>query len=110
MVAKASRFAVVFLIAAAMVLSCSKNVPTRTVSKTDPDVKPAQIEAGSSNIGLIEHRGRFYCIEDLMDPAYRVDSNDPFVRQFAPDTNVAIPWAGLSREEKNARPSSWAGD
>jgi hypothetical protein len=40
------------------------------------------------------HRGRFYDVADLMDPAFRAESDDPFVRSFNPDQAIADVWAG----------------
>lgn len=119
MSAKLNRFAVVALAILAMALSCSKGPSPKTVATTNADNKSTQFAADSNSIGLIEHRGRFYRLEDLMNPAYRAESNDPFVRQFAPDTNVAISWAGMNPAEKerldassshkSLRPLPWAG-
>ena len=95
MSAKLNRFAVVALAIVTIAFACSKPISRKPVATTNADTNSTQIAADSHSIGLIEHRGRFYRLEDLMNPAYRAESNDPFVRQFAPDTNVAIPWAGL---------------
>lgn len=61
---------------------------------------PQQVEKGPEpaprSIGLVEHRGRIYRMENLMDPAYRAKSGDPFVRGFAEENNIAIEWAGLN--------------
>lgn len=53
-------------------------------------------------LGLIEHRGKFYRLEDLMDPAYRAASSEKFVREFGA-TNVANLWAGTNPEDNLRR-------
>ena len=40
-------------------------------------------------LGFVEHQGRRYELRDLMDPAYRAASDDPFVRGFTPETALA---------------------
>ena len=41
------------------------------------------------SLGYLEHRGRRYEVRDLMDPRYRADNDDPFIRNFAPRTILA---------------------
>ena len=102
-----NRFAVVVL-AVVAVCSCQALRPgsASTARKT--------IEA-RPGIGMIEHRGRFYRMEDLMDPTYRAASNDKFVREFG-DPKFAE-WAGRGEEFSNLKakrrmllvPAIWAG-
>ncbi|UCD27874.1 MAG: hypothetical protein JSV03_12320 [Planctomycetota bacterium] len=44
---------------------------------------------GLPSLGYLEHRGRRYEVRDLMDPEYRADSEDDFVRKFNPDAMLA---------------------
>ncbi len=53
---------------------------------------PPTAELTQHSLGYLEHRGRMYALEDLMDPAYRASSDAPFVREF----NVEAIWAGNS--------------
>ncbi|MCB9858682.1 MAG: hypothetical protein H6818_23640 [Phycisphaerales bacterium] len=46
-------------------------------------------------IALVEHRGKFYSVKDLTDPTYVAQSDDPFVKNFAENQNVAVEWAGM---------------
>jgi len=36
------------------------------------------------SVGYVEHRGRPYELRDLMNPQYRAESSDSFVRDFQP--------------------------
>ncbi len=103
MAAKLNRIAVVMLAVVAVACIPSIKQGPKQSAETNTNEMP--------NIGLLEHRGRFYRIEDLMNPAYRAESNDPFVRKFVPDTNVAIPWAGTNNDQhpRKAKPDIWAG-
>jgi len=57
---------------------------------------PPRVPKRNPTIGLIKHRGTYYRIEDLLNPAYRAASVDPFVKSFVPPNQVAgDPWAGL---------------
>lgn len=47
-----------------------------------------------SALGYLEHRGRLYRLEDLLDPRFRAASADPFVREFTARGLHAV-WAGL---------------
>jgi hypothetical protein len=38
------------------------------------------------SLGELEHRGHRYAVRDLTSQAYRDASNDPFVRNFNPET------------------------
>lgn len=53
-------------------------------------------------MGLIEHRGRFYRFEDLMDPVFRATSTDPFVQTFCEPSRLADPRAGLGDERETS--------
>lgn len=55
---------------------------------------PAEIRS----IGCVMHRGKYHDIKDLLNPTYRAESDDPFVKSFAPDHAVAVPWAGSWRK------------
>ena len=79
------------LLAVAAVCSCQS-------LRTRPSTTPTKVSDGQPGIGLIEHRGRFYRMEDLMDPAYRAASSDRFVKNFG-DTHLVQEWAGTSPEE-----------
>lgn len=57
---------------------------------TNPPPAPTR----APSMGLIEHRGQFYRFEDLMDPAFRAASSDPFVQRFGEPGHFATPWAG----------------
>ncbi len=52
---------------------------------------PPTAELTQRSLGYLEHRGQMYALEDLMDPAYRAASSDPFVREFDLDGI----WAGI---------------
>ncbi len=43
----------------------------------------------SQQVVLIERRGKFYRYDDLMNPAYRAQSDDPFIRNFDPNVYFA---------------------
>jgi hypothetical protein len=47
-----------------------------------------------SSLGYLQHRGRVYRLEDLLDPRFRAASDDPFVQQLRLDKLYAS-WAGL---------------
>jgi hypothetical protein len=47
------------------------------------------LQKAPSALGYVEHRGRRYDLRNLMDPAYRAASDDPFVRGFSPETALA---------------------
>jgi len=49
-----------------------------------PTASPIQPESNRSKerLGFLEHRGKRYWISDLMNPAYRAASDDPFIKQF----------------------------
>ncbi len=65
-------------------------VAIAAVFLTNPPPAPTR----APSMGLIEHRGQFYRFEDLMDPAFRAASNDPFVQRFGEPGHFATPWAG----------------
>src|SRR5712671_5250188 len=87
---KLNRIAAV-LLAVVAVCSCQalRPHPGPAMGKTI-DARPG--------IGLIEHRGRFYRMEDLMDPAFRAASNERFVKNFG-DTHIVRDWAGMNPED-----------
>jgi hypothetical protein len=68
-------------------------------------------------VGFLEHRGKRYFLNDLMDPAYRAASDDLFVRQFddavkiadgkARGDSISIPQSVNTRRGKGMIP--WAG-
>lgn len=64
---------------------------------TNPPPAPTR----APSMGLIEHRGQFYRFEDLMDPAFRAASNDPFVQRFGEPGHFATPWAGQGDPREN---------
>jgi len=69
-----------------------------------PRISPVpakSVEVPPLGIGLIAHRGKFYRLEDLMDPAYRAASSDKFVRDFG-DSHIVTGWSGATREERDA--------
>ena len=51
-------------------------------------------EKGRPSLGYLEHRGRIYPLNQLLDPEYRAASDDPFVREFRPQ-RIHANWAGL---------------
>jgi hypothetical protein len=57
----------------------------------------AQLIHDHSNdkLGFLEHRGKRYWVKDLMNPAYRAASDNPFVRQF----DRMEKWAGYYTPE-----------
>ncbi|MEK6644171.1 MAG: hypothetical protein AABZ08_09695 [Planctomycetota bacterium] len=55
-----------------------------------------------NSVGLIEHRGRYFFVEQLMDPKFRQTSGDPFVQGFEADTILVEPWAGTNPEKQKA--------
>jgi len=71
---------------------------------TGPAPSGFTAEGGArSRLGYLEHRGRQYAVEDLLDAEMRAKSDDPFVRSFTPDTTYVL-WAG-----RHAPPVWWAG-
>ncbi len=78
-----------------------------------------------NSVGLIEHRGRYFFVEQLMDREFRQVSQDPFVREFTINDTVAEPLTGPDFEQElprrshrnllgdwkdvPARPLPWAG-
>ncbi len=90
MAVRMNRFAVVLLIITAFVYLTSCVNPLH--------VKTNQPTAGPG-IGMIEHRGQFYRVENLMNPDKRSKSSDRFMRDFGNDPVYASPWAGMNPEE-----------
>ncbi len=104
MAAKFFSFAILSL---GLIASCSQVAPQPT--------RPAIERSPQKFIGVLEHRGKFYRIEDLMDPSYRAESDDPFVKGFMADSHLATPWAGrqpdtFSRLRRASGRIPWAGD
>ncbi len=56
---------------------------------------------GRASLGVLEHRGTRYELRDLLDPAYRATSEDPFARDFDPLRLLAA--------DPVATPTIWAG-
>ncbi len=89
------------MLLAATGLSCGLQGPTSHRNAATVDAK--LIDAmGRASLGVLEHRGRRYELRDLLDPAYRAASEDPFSRDFDPfrllaADHVAPPtiWTGL---------------
>ncbi len=48
------------------------------------------LKTTSPSLGELQHRGQRYALRDLADQAYREASNDPFVRNFDPETVWAV--------------------
>jgi hypothetical protein len=61
--------------------AAQSNTPTPGIIQAEVHDRPP--------LGVLEHRGRFYDLRDLMNPDYRAASTDPFVRDFSPDTVLA---------------------
>lgn len=55
-------------------------------------------------VGILEHRGNRYFLNDLFDPAYRAASDDPFVKQF----DEGLKFAG-NQNARDVRQVPWAG-
>jgi hypothetical protein len=97
MAAKVNRIAVGVL-AVVVVFSASRvSQSPRTGARPLPNPK--------NGVGLIEHRGRYYFIEQLMDPKFRQVSQDPFVREFTISNTVAEPLTGPDPEKDFSRRS-----
>ncbi len=64
------------LLPGAIIFNCTAKSPT-------PDTAPAD-NPDRSTFGSFEHRGITYDINDLMDPQFRADHDDPYVREFDP--------------------------
>ena len=65
---------------------------------------PAGVPAAGESVMLIEHRGRFYRVEDLTDPAFVAQSDDPFVKGFSANRGIAIQWAGMDANPVDSIP------
>jgi hypothetical protein len=65
---------------------------------------PPTAELPRYSLGYLEHRGRMYALEDLMDPAYRASSDAPFVREFDVDNFWAGSGSRVSPDAHSAEP------
>ena len=65
-------------------------------------VNDGQIAAAGAvpEVLLLEHRGARYSLDELNDPAYRAQSDDPFVQRFDASALYARRWAGIDRAER----------
>ena len=71
------RFALL-LLPSVIIFNCTPQSPT-------PDAASAPTDnQDRSTFGSFEHRGIMYNISDLMDPQFRANHDDPFVREFDP--------------------------
>ena len=64
--------------------SCSQRAPRPWVAGVAAD------DAKKPLVGYLGHRGRLYRIEDVLDPTFRAESDDPFLQ----DLNPREMWAG----------------
>ena len=64
--------------------SCSQRAPRPWVAGVAAD------DAKKPLVGYLGHRGRLYRIEDVLDPTFRAESDDPFLRDLDPREM----WAG----------------
>ncbi|MCH8963637.1 MAG: hypothetical protein IIB58_01645 [Planctomycetes bacterium] len=71
------RFALL-LLPSVIIFNCTPANPT-----PDAAPPPADNQDGST-FGSFEHRGIMYDISDLMDPQFRANHDDPYVREFDP--------------------------
>ena len=71
------RFDLLFL-PSVIIFNCTPENPT-------PDAaSPPTDNQDRSTFGSFEHRGIMYNISDLMDPQFRANHDDPYVREFDP--------------------------
>lgn len=81
-------------------LSCGVQGTTPHQNAATVDAKLID-EKGRASLGVLEHRGTRYELRDLLDPAYRATSEDPFPRDFDPLHQFA--------RDPVAPPMIWAG-
>ncbi len=65
------------LLPSVIIFNCTPENPT-------PDAAAPAGNQDRSTFGSFEHRGIMYDIDDLMDPQFRANHNDPYVREFDP--------------------------
>lgn len=65
-----------------------------------PPIGHRPLPTHENGLGLIEHRGRYYPIQQVLDPLFRQTSSDSFPSRFNGDsTYAAEAWAGMNPEE-----------
>ena len=66
------------LLPGVIIFNCTPEKPT-------PDAASSPVDNhDGSTFGSFEHRGIMYDINDLMDPQFRANHDDPYVREFDP--------------------------
>ncbi len=81
------------LLPGAIIFNCTPESPT-------PDAaSPAADNQDRSTFGSFEHRGIMYDINDLMDPQFRANHDDPYVREFDPMVDFRHYGSGNLRTE-----------
>lgn len=69
-------------------VGCAGSVSAFPMEFLPPQPEPQDQQA------FLEHRGRFYALDDLMDSEVRAKSRDKFAREFEPDKMIGVTWAG----------------
>ena len=86
------RFALL-LLPSVIIFNCAPENPT-------PDAaSPPADNLDRSTFGSFEHRGIMYDINDLMDPQFRSNHDDPYVREFDPTVDFRHYGSGILRSE-----------
>jgi len=81
------------LLPSVIIFNCTPENPT-------PDMaSPPADDHNRSTFGSFEHRGIMYDIDDLMDPQFRANHNDPYVREFDPMVDFRLHGSGDLKNE-----------
>ncbi len=82
-----------------MLAACVIGLASCSAENTGLPVDPAPTsEPGRASLGYLRHRDRWYHVRDVVDPAFRAASDDPFLKRFDSDRAIADSWAGAHRD------------
>jgi hypothetical protein len=94
------RFALL-LLPSVIIFNCTPENPTPDGASAPSD------NQDRSTFGSFEHRGIIYDISDLMDPQFRANHDDPYVREFDPMVDFRLDGSGSSKTRTWIRTNEW---